>query len=176
MVRWTGNAGAQNTLVLPITRPSHSMRTSITTDTFNDVHNVSAMLVANGYQQSKSGEYHKVSNANLGLQLSYNYDHKYYADFALATPWSAKLPSAKRLGVSPSVTLGWRLSKEKFMENSFFDDLTLSASYTDMKTDLGIDDYYMYLGTYQSGGWWDWNGGSGSTREVLSSGTFLARV
>ena len=73
--------------------------------TFNDVHNVSAMLVANGYQQSKSGEYHKVSNANLGLQLSYNYDHKYYADFALATPWSAKLPSAKRLGVSPSATL-----------------------------------------------------------------------
>ena len=129
--------------------------------TFNDVHNVSAMLVANGYQQSKSAEYHKVSNANLGLQLSYNYDHKYYADFALATPWSAKLPSAKRLGVSPSATLGWRLSKEKFMENSFFDNLTLSASYTDMKTDLGIDDYYMYLGTYQSGGWWDWNGGSG---------------
>lgn len=30
-----------------------------------------------------------------------------------------------------------------------------------MKTDIGIDDYYMYLGTYQSGGWWDWNGGSG---------------
>lgn len=129
--------------------------------TFGDVHNVSAMLVANGYQQSYSGEYHKVSNANMGLQLSYNYDHKYYADFSLATPWSAKLPSANRLGLSPSVTLGWRLSKEKFLENSLFDDLTLSASYTDMKTDIGIDDYYMYLGTYQSGGWWDWNGGSG---------------
>ena len=129
--------------------------------TFNDVHNVSAMLVANGYQQTKSGEYHKVSNANMGLQLSYNFDHKYYADFALATPWSAKLPSANRLGLSPSATLGWRLSKEKFMENSFFDDLTLSASYTDMKTDLGIDKYYMYQGTYQNGGWWDWNGSSG---------------
>ena len=97
----------------------------------------------------------------MGLQLSYNYDHKYYANFALATPWSAKLPSANRLGMSPSVTLGWRLSKEKFLENSIFDDLTLSASYTDMKTDLGIDNYYMYQGTYQSGGWWDWNGGSG---------------
>ncbi|MFP9035657.1 hypothetical protein, partial [Enterococcus faecalis] len=108
--------------------------------------------------QTNSGTYHKVSNANMGLQLSYNFDHKYYADFALATPWSAKLPSANRLGLSPSATLGWRLSKEKFMENSFFDDLTLSASYTDMKTDLGIDKYYMYQGTYQNGGWWDWNG------------------
>lgn len=129
--------------------------------TFNDVHNVSAMLVANGYQQTNSGEYHKVSNANMGLQLSYNYNHKYYADFSLAAPWSAKLPSSNRLGLSPSFTLGWRLSKEKFLENSIFDDLTVSASYTDMKTDIGIDDYYMYLGTYQSGGWWDWNGGSG---------------
>ncbi len=129
--------------------------------TFNKVHNVSAMLVANGYQQTNSGEYHKVSNANMGLQLSYNYNHKYYADFSLAAPWSAKLPSSNRLGLSPSFTLGWRLSKEKFLENSIFDDLTVSASYTDMKTDIGIDDYYMYLGTYQSGGWWDWNGGSG---------------
>ena len=129
--------------------------------TFDGVHNVSAMLVANGYQQTISGQYHKTSNANMGLQLSYNYDHKYYAGFSLATPWSAKLPSSNRLGFSPSATLGWRLSKEKFLENSFFDDLTLSASYTDLKTDLGIDNYYMYLGVYQNGGWWDWNGGSG---------------
>lgn len=117
--------------------------------TFDGVHNVSAMLVANGYQQTFSGQYHKTSNANMGLQLSYNYDHKYYAGFSLATPWSAKLPSSNRLGFSPSATLGWRLSKEKFLENSFFDDLTLSASYTDLKTDLGIDNYYMYLGVYQ---------------------------
>lgn len=129
--------------------------------TFADVHNVSAMLVANGYQQSQSGVYHKVSNANLGLDLAYNYAGKYYAGVALATPWSAKLPEGKRLGVSPSFTLGWRVSKEKFMEGSIFDDLVLSASYSDLTTDLGISDYYMYEGTYQYGGWWDWNGGSG---------------
>lgn len=129
--------------------------------TFDGLHNVSAMLVANGYQQSVSGEYHKTSNANLGLQLGYNYGHRYYADFALATPWSAKLPGGKRLGVSPSLTLGWRISKESFMEGSGFDDLTLSASLSNLKTDLGIDDYYMYLGTYQSGGWWDWSGNAG---------------
>lgn len=129
--------------------------------TFGNVHNVNAVLVANGYQQSESGTYHKVSNANLGLQLGYNYDRKYYADFALAAPWSAKLPEGKRAGFSPSFTLGWNIANENFMKDSAFNDLVLSASYSDLVTDLGIDEYYMYLGAYQSGGWWDWNGMSG---------------
>ncbi len=129
--------------------------------TFGDVHNVSALLVANGYQQSVSGVYHKLSNANLGLQLSYNYAKKYYADLALATPWSARLPEGHRAGISPSVTLGWNIAKESFMEGSIFDDLKVSASYSDLKTDLGISNFYMYQGTYQDGGWWDWNGESG---------------
>ncbi|MCH5312659.1 MAG: SusC/RagA family TonB-linked outer membrane protein [Prevotella sp.] len=129
--------------------------------TFADVHNVSAILVANGYQQTVSQVYHKLSNANLGLQLSYNYAKKYYADFAVAAPWSARLPEGHRAALSPSLTLGWRLSKEAFMEGSVFDDLTLSVSASELNTDLGINDYYMYLGTYQDGGWWDWNGGTG---------------
>ena len=130
--------------------------------TFGKVHNVSAMVVANGWQQTVSGIYHKLSNANLGFEADYNYDHRYYASVALATPWSSRLPEGHRMGASPSFTAGWNIAKERFMENQkFFNELTLSASYSDLKTDLGIDDYYMYLGSYQSGGWWDWNGGTG---------------
>ena len=102
-----------------------------------------------------------MSNANLGLQLDYNFDRKYYVDFALAAPWSAKLPEGKRAGFSPSFTLGWNIANEDFMKGSAFNDLVLSASYSDIVTDLDIDEYYMYLGAYQSGGWWDWNGLSG---------------
>ena len=48
------------------------------------------------------------------------------------------------------------------MQNqNFFDELKISASYSDLKTDLGISDYYLYDGTYKSGGWWDWNGQTG---------------
>ena len=129
--------------------------------TFADVHNVSAMLVANGFQQTRAGQYHKISNANLGLDLSYNYAKKYYAEFAIAAPWSAKLPEGKRAGFSPSATLGWNIAKESFMEGSIFDNLTVSASASILKTDLDIDNYYMYLAAYQSGGWWDWNGETG---------------
>ena len=130
--------------------------------TFNDVHNVSAIAVVNGYQQSVSGVYHKLSNANLGFEADYNYDHRYYASLAVATPWSARLPEGHRAGVSPSLTLGWNIAKEQFMQNqNVFDELKLSASLSDLKTDMGINDFYMYQATYQWGGWWDWNGGTG---------------
>lgn len=129
--------------------------------TFGGVHNVSAMAVVNGFQQTRSGEYHKPSNANLGFQASYNYAKKYYADISIATPWSAKLPDGHRAGVSPSFTLGWNVAKESFMQGGIFDELTLSASYSSLCTDLDVEDYYMYLGTIQEGGWWDWNGLSG---------------
>ncbi|MBQ4386282.1 MAG: SusC/RagA family TonB-linked outer membrane protein [Prevotella sp.] len=130
--------------------------------TFGGVHNVSALAVVNGYQQSVSGVYHKLSNANLGFQADYNYDHRYYASLAIATPWSARLPEGHRAGVSPSLTLGWNIAKEQFMQNqNIFDELKLSASLSDLKTDMGIDDFYMYQATYQWGGWWDWNGETG---------------
>ena len=150
--------------------------------TFNDVHNVSAIAVVNGWQQTVSGVYHKLSNANLGFQASYNYAKKYYADIAIATPWSARLPEGHRAGVSPSFTLGWNIVKENFMANqNIFDELKISASYSDLKTDLGINDYYMYLANYQSGGWWDWNGETGPPQYsqnvvvMMTSPTSIAR-
>ncbi len=149
-------------------------------NTFADVHNVSAMLLANGFQQSKSGEYHKVSNANLGLLLNYNFAHKYYGEFSLAAPWSSRLPEGNRSSFSPSFTLGWNIAREAFMEDGLFNALTLSASYSNLKTDLDIENYYMYLGTYQSGGWFDWNGLTGfslyqSKRGANSAFGFLKR-
>ena len=57
--------------------------------TFKTFHNVSATLLGWGYQTQssadeghESSDYHRTSNVNLGLRASYNYDHKYYADFS----------------------------------------------------------------------------------------------
>lgn len=128
-------------------------------NTFNDNHHVSAMLIASGYQQSYSGEYHKTSNVNLGLQLGYNFLNKYYVDFGGAAIHSAKLAPGHRNAFSPSLSLGWRLSKESFLEDSpVVDDLMLSVSGSILNTDLGIDNYYMYDGYYNqsNGAWWGW--------------------
>ncbi len=130
--------------------------------TFADVHHVSAMLIANGYQRTQSEEYHRKSNTNLGVQLGYNYGNKYYADFGMAVVHSAKLAEGHRQALSPSLTLGWRLSKESFLADSpVVDDLMLSVSGSILHTDLDISDYYMYSNNFTQGGWFSWNDGNG---------------
>ena len=124
-----------------------------------DAHNLHATLVANGYQQTISGEYHKVSNANLGLQVSYNYAHKYYADLAGNVVHSAKLAKGNREAFSPSITLGWRLTGEEFMKDiNWVNDLRLTAGYTVLNQDLDIEDFYLYKSIFTATGtWWGWS-------------------
>lgn len=131
--------------------------------TFGTNHNFSAILLANGFQQSESAVYHRTSNANLGLLASYNYNHKYYVDLSTAYIHSAKLPPSNRQAFSPSVSLGWRLSREEFLKNSHIvNDLKLTASASILNTDLDINDYYLYQGFYTgAGSWYGWKDGTG---------------
>lgn len=130
--------------------------------TVNDDHNFFGILVANAWQRQLSGEYHRLTNVNLGLQTSYNFQHKYYVDFSSALPYSAKLPEGNRLGFSPTLTLGWRPVKEDFFGGTAFDDLMLTVSGGIISQDLDIatDDnamgYYLYKSILQRGGWYSW--------------------
>lgn len=130
-------------------------------NTFNSVHNVSGMLIASGYQQTISGEYHRISNANLALQLGYNYMSKYYADFGSAVIHSAKLAPGHRNAFSPSLTLGWRLSKENFLADSpVVDDLMLSVSGSILNQDMDIEQYYLYKSGWDQAYGWSWYDGN----------------
>ena len=139
--------------------------------TFAKRHNVAATLLGWGYQMQstadenhESSDYHRTSNVNLGLRAAYNYDHKYYADFSGAVVHSAKLPEGNRNAFSPSVTLGWRLSREDFFKEnvSWVDDLKLTASYANLHQDLDIENYYMYKGYFSKtdGHWVQWHDGT----------------
>lgn len=151
--------------------------------TFSDDHNVSAILLANGYQQTISGQYHRTSNANIGLQVGYNYKQKYYAELAAAVIHSAKLAPGHRNAMSPSVSLGWKIGEEDFMANSsVFDDLTLNLSASILNSDLDIENFYMYEENYTqaSGAWWGWyDGASERSTNSLRGGnedlTFVKR-
>lgn len=138
--------------------------------TIAEQHNVFGMLVANAWQTQQNGQYHHKTNVNLGAQLSYNYNHKYYIDFSAALPYSAKLPEGNRAGFSPTLTLGWRPTQETFWNNSIFDDLMITASAGIIMQDIDItdgngNDYYLYKMILQTGGWYSWGdlGGSAST-------------
>lgn len=130
--------------------------------TIAERHNLFGMLVANAWQTQQSGQYHHKTNVNLGAQLSYNYNHKYYIDFSAALPYSAKLPEGNRAGFSPTLTLGWRPTQEVFWNNnSIFDDLMITASAGIIMQDIDItdgngNDYYLYKMILQQGGWYSW--------------------
>lgn len=81
--------------------------------TFAKYHNVAATFIGWGYQTQnsadenhESSDYHRTSNVNLGLRASYNYNHKYYADFSGAVIHSAKLPEGKRNAFRQSLWAG----------------------------------------------------------------------
>ncbi len=138
-------------------------------------HNISAMLIANGFQTAESAIYHKASNANLGLYGSYNYKGKYYLDFSGAMVRSAKLAPGNRNAFSPTVSLGWRLSEEDFLaSSSVVDNLRLSISGGILHTDLDIEEYYLYEGIYtDEGSWYEWKDGLSNTATDVRRGENL---
>jgi TonB-linked SusC/RagA family outer membrane protein len=126
-------------------------------NSFGGKHNVSAILLADGLRRRQTGDYQYRTNTNLGLQLSYNYAHKYYADFSGAVVNSTKLPANNRVALSPTVSLGWLLSEETFLKGSnVVDQLKLSASAGIINTDLDINGYYLYNAVYSPTAYFSW--------------------
>ena len=140
--------------------------------TFAGKHNVNAMLVAGAFRQTLAGEYHRVANANLGILAAYNYDHRYYFDFSGAAVHSAKLAPGHRGAFSPSITLGWKMGNESWMDGSALDDLTLSVSGSVLNQDIDISGYYLYAPTWKTDEWgYGWADGNDSQYGFSTRGT-----
>jgi TonB-linked SusC/RagA family outer membrane protein len=128
--------------------------------TVNETHNFSTTLL--GYVSSirTNDIYQPNTNAHAGLQVNYNYKHKYWVDFNGVYVNSTRLAKGNRAAFSPTVSLGWLLSSENFLANaSFVDHLKLSASAGMLNTDLDISGYYLYENIYTSQAFFTWNDG-----------------
>lgn len=159
--------------------------------TFSQKHNVTASLLGWWYMTQFSSDpdneggsdYHPIRNTNLGFQAGYNYLHKYYLDFSGALVHSAKLQPGKQQALSPTVTVGWRISDETFFKDnvSFVDNLKIAASYASVKQDLDITgvrpdgtptDYYLYESYFGNSGalagWYPWRDGAAGGFTTLS--------
>ncbi|MBQ3882391.1 MAG: TonB-dependent receptor [Bacteroidales bacterium] len=103
-------------------------------------------------------------------RLRYNYDEKYLAEFTGRVDGSYKFAgmTSTRWGFFPSVSLGWRASKEDFLSGaSFLDDLKFRASVGL----LGSDNVsaFMFLSQYAEGGKVVYNG-AGATPSYYTAG------
>ena len=65
------------------------------------------------------------------FRLNYNYDNKYLVEVNGRYDGSSKFPKESRFGFFPSVSLGWQLGRESFMEatQNWLDELKVRASW-----------------------------------------------
>lgn len=65
-----------------------------------------------------SGSASSVSMMSFLGRINYSYDNKYLATVNFRADASSKFPKENRWGYFPSVALGWKISKESFLENA----------------------------------------------------------
>lgn len=132
-------------------------------------HHLHTTLVGVANNVKQSGIFQPYTNSHVGLSVDYNYQNRYYANFSGAMVSSSKLSSSNRIGFSPTISLGWVVSKEAFMEDvDWLDYLKVNASAASVKTDLDITDYYLYDNAYYQGNSYTWNDGDRSNSASAS--------
>ncbi len=83
-------------------------------------------------------------------RVDYSYQGRYLATATVRRDASSKFSSKNRWGTFPSLSLGWRMSDEKFMEKTkeFIDDLKIRAGYgTTGNSNIGAYNYAFQYGT-----------------------------
>ncbi len=91
------------------------------------------------------GNYNEWSMRSYFGRVNLSWDNKYLLEANLRADGSSKFAPGHRWGYFPSVSGGWRLSEEKFMEGraSWLDQLKLRASYGSLGNNATTG-YYMY--------------------------------
>ncbi len=99
-----------------------------------------------GANQSVSGYYpSKFTMFGYFGRADYSYKGKYLATLTMRRDAASKFASKNRWGTFPSISLGWRISDEKFLEkarSTWMDDLKLRAGYgTTGNSNIGAYNY-----------------------------------
>lgn len=78
-------------------------------------------------------------------RVNYDYDGKYLLTATLRRDGSSRFANGKQWGTFPSVSAGWRISSEPFMQNvAFINHLKLRASWGKNGNQEGINNYASY--------------------------------
>jgi len=87
-------------------------------------------------------------------RLDYTYNDKYLLAVTVRRDGSSRFGSEKRYGVFPSVSLGWRVTSEKFMENvNWLNDLKVRGSYGVLGSEINVNPanaFSLYGGSFST--------------------------
>jgi TonB-linked SusC/RagA family outer membrane protein len=80
--------------------------------------------------QNNSGSSYNFTRRSYFAKVAYNYNEKYLLELQARVDGSSTFPKGSQYGFFPSVSAGWRISREDwFGNNSFINDLKIRASY-----------------------------------------------
>ena len=101
-----------------------------------------------GGQQTFGGKSH-VALRGAFYRLNYIFDSKYLFEVNGRYDGTSRFPKDDRFGFFPSLSAGWRISEEGFMEGTkdFLDNLKIRASYGTLGNQLLGNNYYPYVST-----------------------------
>lgn len=95
--------------------------------------------------------YSYIPTGNVGLvgRINYNYNQQYMVEVNLGYNGSENFARKKRFGLFPSLSAGWVVSEEKFMQDiEFIDQMKLRFSYGVVGSDqAGGSSRFTYIGT-----------------------------
>ncbi len=95
---------------------------------------------------SNNGSASRMGRKSYVGRLNYGYNGTYLAEFIFRADASAKFPPESRWGYFPSVSVGWRMSQERFLQRTdWLDELKIRASYGASGND-GIGDFQYLAG------------------------------
>lgn len=105
-------------------------------------------LASTGYQASSgASEYTMLS---YFTRLNYNYDDRYLLQVTLRRDGSSKFGKNNQFGIFPSVSAGWIISNEEFMNDvEFLSFLKLRGSYGELGNQTALSNY-AYVATVKS--------------------------
>jgi TonB-dependent starch-binding outer membrane protein SusC len=97
----------------------------------NEIYEIDAGSTANGTQSGSASE--NKLRSFFG-RFNYSYLDKYLIEANARYDGSSRFPEGNRYGLFPSVSVGWRLSKENFFQNAFswINDLKIRGSWGEL--------------------------------------------
>jgi TonB-linked SusC/RagA family outer membrane protein len=86
--------------------------------------------------QTTGGKGYNFTRKSFLGKISYNYAEKYLFDVQMRIDGSSTFPGGNRYGYFPSMSAGWRISRESFFHDiPFINDLKIRASYGSLGND-----------------------------------------
>ena len=122
-----------------------------TTATGEDLPSDNISVLNGALSTSAKGDAAEAALRSFFGRVNYNYKDRYLLEFNLRRDESSRIPKKNRVGYFPSVSVGWNIAQEAFMEKySFISQLKLRASWGELgNQEIGN---YAYAATLAASG------------------------